>query len=383
MSTKSKAISTIKDAWKYAAEEESRPEGIPATYVDNRCLPNISSILSACNVSIKSGVSYEENQLIKYEDLIISPRILRFRLRGQTKSSGIYVPVEPIMISEFEFNGILLTQQQLSEMYTSDGWYEVQSYQNTRVSIKINAQYTTQSIIYKETTINDSFKSVNNHEYLLKDTVGHDGIEFRYTWSNPTDVDLNFFVVRKNDDNTYNTIIFGYPEAVIHDTEAPGYLYYPIKTGCIKGTPSKTDFPTGSDIDFCLSLDIDDTGHGSLTELMSLYPVNKTWEQIINEYDFVYAAIDYSNTGIALKDLNVTINSDFGISDEITANTTQTTVNSYLICRLGKSTGGEITEYLTDVEESLMYSSQTPTVPSDVTLIGTSISLNKNPRWLI
>jgi len=374
MSKKANGIATIENAWKDAAEEETRPSEIPAAYENNRCLPNIASILSACKVAIKSGVTYENGQLIKYEDLLVAPRNLTFSIKGQTNQAGGKVSITPEMITSMSLNDVALSSAEILAAHQGDGTYLFSNYQNTRVKVVINATYSAQSITYREYTEDNSFKGINEKLLYLRDINGHELTELKYTWAvSERDIDLNFFVIKKNQDSSYTMVgMLGYDQSAMYG------LYWPVK-GITKKISSNT-WP--SDCDFCLSLDIDDTGDGNLTEVLSIFPVDMTWNEIMENYNFVYAAIDFNGNGTSMPGMTMKLSSDFIESEEIELVSTQSTINSWMICRFGADTGGQVIEYKNAAgTESLVYDSNSVEVPSSISLVGMNLEIKTGSDW--
>jgi len=380
MSRASSGISTIEDAWKYAAEEEERPSGLTTDYPDNRCLPNVASILSLCNVSIRTGVTYETNQLVKYEDLLVAPRDLKFKIIGQTNQLGTTVDVLPSFITSMEINDGAITPSNIYNSATKE--YTLTNFQNTRIHLEIEAEYATQSITYRKEDNEYTFKALNGSTIYLMNVDSPPCTQLKYTWKVASrDIDLNFFVIKKSGD-TYTTLgMFGYDENASSHAD-----YWPVRSN---GTlaPGVDTIPSGDTYDLCLSLDVDDTGSGNWVEVLTIYPIGKTWAQLMQEYNFVYAAIDYRGehgmsgmTATARSDADPSIQEEFQI--EPPDGVTFDNINAWLICRFGVSTNGRVVEYRGDDNKSIVYSGNNNiTVDADVSKVGTSLLLKKGSSW--
>lgn len=374
MSKLQNGISTIREAWEDAAGQEAKPT-LPSGYEDdNRCLPNTAEVLTACNVSIRGGVTYADLQLIKFEDLVVNPRTLAFYIQGQTKTADL-VYVLPSMITSFTMNGVSYSQDELTEHYSADlGLYIFNDFQNTRIDLVVNAQYTEEEIIYNEFTESFTYNGLNNHSIILRDSQGHPLTEARYTWTvQYKDIDLNLFVIKYTDNVPSLVGVFGFGQ---NAQEHNRYWYVPKGT-----TKSSNDFPE-SGCDFCLSLDKDDRGGGDLTEVLSIYPVDMTWDEIMENYDFIYSAIDYQNTGNGMVGMESKLTSiDFPAAGEFSLKSTQSIINAWLICRFGRSTGGAVSEYRTSADESVVFDSNIAEIPSTVSGIDIALQFKASGGW--
>jgi len=81
--------------------------------------------------------------------------------------------------------------------------------------------------------------------------------------------------------------------------------------------------------------------------------------------------------------MTAALSSDFdpNFTDSIQLESTQSTINAWLICRFGADTGGNIVIYKTADNESIVFSTNTSTVLADVSMVGLPLNIKTGHDW--